>query len=362
LRHSKGKDTRRWLTSGGVIHIGRRHWRCPSCAWSGYLADDCLGLKGVLSLRLRRLACLSTSTHSFAKSSQHLLEFCGVEVCAETLRQYCERDGRVMAQWLSKHTLVEEMFAAEEGVAEFQMDAGKVNTIDGWRDYKVGSFARRPLAEASSPSAWAERPLPRPTVQVLLAAVESIEDFKPRLEHEAARLGLEREEVHCLGDGADWIWKAVNEVFDRPRQTLDVYHGLEHFATFCKQAYGEGTALTQTRYERAQALLLHQGAQGVQTFVAEERTIHPEGTADVAARLADLENYFAKHAVRLNYSQNMEDGLPIGSGMIEGNVKTIGLRVKARGARWLPVNVGAMATLCCLSNSTCWHEFWTGAE
>ena len=281
-----------------------------------------------------------------------------MEVSAETLRQYCERDGRVMVAWLSKHTLVEEMFAAEEGAAEFQMDAGKVNTMEGWRDYKVASFARRPLAEAASPSEWAERTLPQVTTQVLLTAVESIEEFRPRLEHEAARLGLDREEVHCLGDGADWIWKAVGEVFDRPRQTLDVYHGLEHFATFCKQAYGEGTELAKTRYERAQALLLHQGAPGVQTFVAEERLLRP----DAAAGLAELENYFAKHADRLNYSKNLADGLPIGSGMIEGNVKTIGLRVKARGARWLPINVGAMGSLCCLSQSTYWHEFWAGAR
>lgn len=335
----------------------RRHWRCRKCDWSGYLSDDWLGSQGGnkgISLRLSRLACLATSTHSFAKASHHLRDFCGIEISAETLRKHCESEGRKMEGWLRTRSVVTEMFDEAEGMAEFQMDAGKVNTLEGWRDLKVASFARRPSAESATPEQWAKRTLPPPTAQVLIAAVESVEEFTPRLEKEAERLSLDREDVHCLGDGAEWIWKSVDQVFHQPRQTLDIYHGLEHLAQACKQTYGDGTELARTRYERAQALLLHQGAGGVETFLAEERALRPEAEP----LLNDVGQYFAKHAQRLDYRRNLEEGLPIGSGMIEGNVKTLGLRLKARGARWQVDNVGAMAHLCCLTHSIYWDDFW----
>ena len=336
----------------------RRHWRCPGCHWSGYLADEWLGLDGYLSGRLLRLACLSASTHSFAVSARHLQEYCGVAVAAETLRQHCTRAGRAMEQWLDQHPVVAETFAEAAGLAEFQMDAGKVNTTEGWRDFKVASFTRRPPAEAATPDQWAERTLPPATAQVMLSAVATIEEFKPRLEQTVERLGLDQADVHCLADGAEWIWKAVGELLHQPRETLDVYHGLEHLAGHCQQIYGEGTELARTRYERAQALLLHAGAAGVATFVAEEAAVRP----DTAAALAGLEQYFAKHAARLDYRQNLAEGLPIGSGQIEGNVKTIGLRVKARGARWRAGNVGAIAHLCCLSHGSYWEDYWASSK
>ena len=75
-------------------------------------------------------------------------------------------------------------------------------------------------------------------------------------------------------------------------------------------------------------------------------------------RIDGLSRYFAKHANRLNYADCLREGRAIGSGMIEGNIKTITLRLKARGARWLKSNVTAMSRLCCLSHGTFWNDYW----
>ena len=45
-------------------------------------------------------------------------------------------------------------------------------------------------------------------------------------------------------------------------------------------------------------------------------------------------NYFVVHLNRLDYRGRLASGEAIGSGAVEGAAKTLGLRLKARGARW----------------------------
>ena len=78
--------------------------------------------------------------------------------------------------------------------------------------------------------------------------------------------------------------------------------------------------------------------------------------------LQGMMGYFAKHSNRLGYKQRLAEGRPIGSGMVEGGAKTLGLRLKARGARWRVENVDKMAGLCCLRHSTYWNAYWESAN
>ena len=74
-----------------------------------------------------------------------------------------------------------------------------------------------------------------------------------------------------------------------------------------------------------------------------------------------LLNYFAKHVGRLNYKEQLANGRAIGSGAVEGEAKTQGLRLKARGARWLIKNVRPVASLVCVRNSVQWDAYWLAA-
>ena len=51
-------------------------------------------------------------------------------------------------------------------------------------------------------------------------------------------------------------------------------------------------------------------------------------------------------------------GDAIGSGVVEGAAKTLGLRLKARGARWRHKNARAMAALICCRHTDQWERFW----
>jgi hypothetical protein len=306
---------------------------------------------------MRRLACLETSDSSFAKSAEKLQAYCGVDVSAEVLRKYCEQEGKQMAAWQPQSETVAETFAKAVGEMEFTMDAGKANTLTGWRDIKIAIFAKRPLGEPATVAEWATRTLPKVTARTMMAAIEPIEIFAKRLRPLATHLGVtDPAQVYSLGDGAEWIWNAADLCFPGGLQGLDVFHGHEHIGDASKALYGEGTSEAQSSFERGRDLLLAEGWRGVCDHVAEELA-----KADDAKRrciLEELLGYFAKHTTRLGYRQRLAEGRPIGSGMVEGGAKTLGLRLKARGARWRVENVDKMAGLCCLRHSSYWNAYW----
>lgn len=74
-----------------------------------------------------------------------------------------------------------------------------------------------------------------------------------------------------------------------------------------------------------------------------------------------LLSYFAAHMGRIDYRGRLADGEAIGSGSVEGAAKTMGLRLKARGARWRHKNARAMAAMICCRHTDQWPLFWSGA-
>ncbi|MGL4463509.1 MAG: hypothetical protein ACRC1K_15265 [Planctomycetia bacterium] len=62
--------------------------------------------------------------------------------------------------------------------------------------------------------------------------------------------------------------------------------------------------------------------------------------------------------MRLNDQERLASGRAIGSGVVEGWTKTLGLRLKARGARWNPSNVRPMAILVCVPHSVQSEAYW----
>ena len=343
-----------------MVTLTRRHFRCPHCRDAGYTADALLGLDGYLSPRILRLACRFTADHSFEIAANRLFESLDVSVSGETLRRHCTAAGTAIAQWMRTDPAAAEPFRLASGEVEVQVDAGKVNTTAGWRDLKVLGFAKRPNGPAATPLQWATRDLPETTAQVFLADIEGIETFRQSWRVWADRLGVgSGAEVSVLGDGADWIWGAANAQFPGSQQVLDVYHALEYVSDAAKGLYGEGTAETMVSYESGKSKLLSDGWQGVCEWVADE--LSREDTAVRREAVECLVSYLSKHVCRVGYKSRLSEGRSIGSGLIEGRIKTVGLRMKARGARWVERNAEHMTALVALSNGTLWDNYWNVA-
>lgn len=351
------------MTTVGVLSLTRRYWQCRCGTEGAYAADAVLGLGQRLSKVVRRHCCRLAADVSFAKSSEHLREMLGVRLAPETLRALVESHGQAMASFQPKDEATARTFRVAEGGVELAVDAGKVNTReDGWKDLKIAVVSKRPAGQPVGPERWQEDDrLPEAGVAVSWAMVAASKVFRKTWGPSLRRLGVtEWAAVHALGDGASWIWKSVGRVLPGCTQTLDIYHAGERLGGCVQKVFGEGTAEATTAFERGRELLLREGWPGVCVWVAELLAV--EGAEEQARRRKATEKllgYFAKHTNRLDYRERLASGRAIGSGAVEGQAKTLGLRLKARGARWLKKNVRPMASLVCVRNSIQWDAYWS---
>lgn len=345
------------LTAIGPIRLVRWHGRCAPCGQVGFAADRLLGVDGWLTVRARRMASLAGLHDPFRKAEVLLAELSGWSIDAETLRRTTHAEASAAAAERAERTALPEAFAAASGEQELHIDAGKVNTREGWRDVKTAVFAGRRRGAAATADDYEQRTLPAPTVRSVVAAVEDCGAFGERCHQEAQRLGINASRLSVLGDGAEWIWNLATAWFLAAVQLLDVYHALEHVAAAGRQALGEGAAWT-TWLASARRLLVGDGYAGV-CEVLTRPLDDPEATGRLASAASGVLNYFAGHRDRLGYAVRLRRGQVIGSGLVEGTIKQrVNLRLKRTGARWQPMRVGPFVELLALSDSPEWNEYW----
>jgi hypothetical protein len=345
------------MTALGRSGLLRTYFACPGCDQGGAHVDRLLGLDGFLTRQATRLVCLTGGQHAFAPAARMLRACCGWTVSDETIRLACRGQAGRIAE--SHDTpAAGTAFAEAGGDVEFQLDATTVNTTGGWRDMKLGIFARREPGEEATATQWDSRDLPGPTARVAFAAIEPIDRFAPRIGEWAGRLKLtDTAAITTLGDGAAWIWNAAAEQLPGSGGVLDIYHASGHVSDAGKGLFGEGAAAAKTWLEEGRALLLSDGWAGLCDHIGATLLKAPELSGHAA--LGGLTGYFAAHAGRLNYAHRLHTGRSIGSGMVEGAAKNlIGRRLKQTGARWVVGNADAMACLCSLSYSDHWDLYW----
>ena len=316
-----------------------------------------LGLDGYLTVGAQRMACRAGVRQSFGLAEHLLAELAGWQLDEETIRRLCHAVA-AQATATREERAPAEKFAAAVGDREVQIDAGKVNTREGWRDVKVAVFARRPRGEPACAQEWDQRELPAPTLRSVVAAVEEAELFGGRCAAEAARLGfLDPRALSVLADGAEWIWNLAEQRFPGAAQTLDIYHGAEHLADAARRLFGEGNPQTQSQGNRATLRLLEDGYGGVMEWVGEISGQFPAGGD--GASLGSTLNYFAGHQERLPYALRLRRDQSIGSGMVEGSIKQLlNRRLKQTGARWKTEHVGPFVELHALANGPEWNAYW----
>ncbi len=324
-----------------------------------------LGVQGERYTKtVQKHCCRLAADMSFASASENLREMLGVDVCPETVRKVVQGHGQKMARFQGRDRAGEEAFRKAEGEVEFTTDAGKVNTREeGWKDLKIAVIAKRKAGEPTTPQEWKSQRLPPATIVLAFARIAKAKEFRKGWRPRLRRLGVTcMAGVQVLADGAGWIWKAVGRVLTGCVQTLDFYHACQHLNRCAERVYGEQTPEQRVAYRHARGLLLRQGWAGVCQWVSELLAVEEQGERERRRKATDrLIGYFYKHTARLNYAERLQAGRAIGSGQVEGKAKTLGLRLKARGARWRSHNVEPMASLVCVRHSSQWQTYWAMA-
>ena len=358
------------MTALGPIPATRYHGRCRACHRVSRPADRVIGLNGWLTRRARRMVCRAGLDRArrwvctvgldrpFRQAEGLLQELSGWSVDAETVRRITHEEASAACQGRPEREALPVAFETALGDPELHIDAGKVNTRDGWKDVKVAVFAVRERGDASTSEDIGGRDLPAPSVRSVIAAVEEIGRFEVRCKTEADRLNLTAmKKLSVLGDGAEWIWNAADRQFAGATQVLDVYHAAEHLATAGRAAFGEGPEF-QTWFESARQQLLGDGYLGACDALGRPLS-DPIASERMAAAAGSELNYFAGHRERMNYAVRLHRGQSIGSGLVEGTIKElVNLRMKRTGARWQAGRVGRFIELLALSKTVEWEEHW----
>lgn len=159
--------------------------------------------------------------------------------------------------------------------------------------------------------------------------------------------------MHGVGDGAPWIAQQLAQVFPRQRYLLDRYHLLEHL-------YAGATGLPQGGEAEARAWvaqqvsLIDQGRAGA--VVAQCRD---GGGSNPEHPLNQLARYLERQQEHLDYATARAQGLPVGSGAVEGGHRhVIQARLKLPGTWWKEDSVNPMLALRTLRANGGWEAFW----
>jgi hypothetical protein len=152
-------------------------------------------------------------------------------------------------------------------------------------------------------------------------------DFEPYIGRAGIAMGQHHaERIAFIADGAPKNWELQKTNFPAAVQILDFYHANEHLAAFC-ELLRDGAV---RRYHRWRTMM-EQG-QALQ-MIAELRRWADRST-DRSEAVKQI-SYFRTNVSRMEYDRYRAEGLPIGSGLVEGSCKfVIGKRFKGNGMRW----------------------------
>ena len=326
----------------GALTVERPWYHCRTCrhGWSPSDTTWDLAPRARVSAGLADwLVDLGAST-TFADAQRELGKLSGLQVSAETIRQYTERRGAAIetAEEATAQTVLRTQEAAAPlepapGTLVVETDGVMVRYQSGWHEVKLGLVGGQVSGDLTALS--------------YLAARRAADAFGPRLLAEAARRGalaivgwdgpstgypLARlRPVVVLGDGAHWIWELAAAHFGERREIVDFYHATQHVWTLAHALFGEGTWLAARWADFAILALAEEGARALLDLLDATRAPTPT-TATILQR---ERQYFRGDAARMDYPTFRAQGLPLGSGAVESAGRhLVQLRMKRAGARW----------------------------
>jgi len=203
-------------------------------------------------------------------------------------------------------------------------------------------------------------PVRDPESTTYVGAIETAEQFGPRLHAEAVRRGLTAATTAIvLGDGAPWIWRRADAHFPGAVQIVDLYHAREHLEAVGRLAFGSGSAVA-TAWVAARRDELDDG--DVEVIITEIRKLPAASDPKRQDELRKEAEYFETNKLRMCYKHFRARGFFVGSGVVEAGCKTVvAQRLKQSGMRWTVAGANAVIALRCRLLGNRWEELWRPA-
>lgn len=323
--------------------------------------DTLLGLTDSYTPGLTKLACRAAGTDgSYEEASQTLALYAGVNIPASQIRRLTEIIGPEVGAWSPKReeprsNQVPTLYVAADGTGvpmrKEETQGRKGRAEDGTaatREIKLGCvFSSHGVDEQGHPAR-------DPGTTTYLARFDNAEDFGSQLRQEARLRGLGKAQRSVfIGDGAHWIWNLARINFPGAIEILDFYHACEHLGVLARALWPEPKALLKLKQWIED---LRQNRLNKILAQASSALPHHGPRKETAQR--EIE-YFKTNASRMTYANFRQQGLFIGSGVVEAGCKTvIGKRTKQSGMFWRVPGAQHVLNIRCAVLGEIYDAFW----
>jgi hypothetical protein len=363
------------LTVLGPVAVRRPYYLCPHCHAGRFPADRELDIENTeFSPGVRRMQALVGQEAPFDHGRQQLQVLANLEVTTKSVERTAEAIGEDVAgreQREIQRAMQLELpllLGQPIPVLYVQMDGTGVPVVKketlgrpGRADGQPAHTREAKLGCVFAQTTWDEEgyPIRDPDSTTYTGAIETAEEFGPRIYREAWERGWSRAQRKVvMGDGAEWIWNLAAEYFPGAIQIVDLYHARQHLWDVVRRLYPQQEAVQKAWMKFHQKRLLDKGK--IEKLVEVLRSGEgptPEATEKIRAEA----DYFASNAERMRYPKFRRQHLFVGSGVIEAGCKTvIGSRLKRSGMFWTVQGANAILALRCCHHNGRFEDYWEG--
>lgn len=333
----------------GPLTVRRNYYHAAATGEGRYPLDAALRLAGPYTPALARLMSRAGAQTSFEAGSEDLRVYGGLAIQGRQIHRLMQIIGPAVhraaeaAPNATPAAPIPVLYVEVDGTGAPMVPTAlagrKGKQADGTaktREVKLGCVFTQHGTDAEG------QPVRDAASTTYLCGLETAGDFGTRLRREARRRGLgQSERVVLLGDGAAWVWELGRVNFSSAIEILDYYHAREHLSSLVAAFVGQATpaaAKLQTRWER------WLWAGDVMRLLKSARRRATAGGPALVAVVATELGYFERNRTRMRYGEFRQQGLFIGSGVVEAGCKTVvGQRAKQSGMCW--TEAGLLAVL-----------------
>jgi hypothetical protein len=366
-RHVHKRKVMWWRSTFGQVQIAEPCLVCPKAHGKDRPFQRLTGLRCRGKTKaLKRVLTDFGAEKSFAAASEQLWEHYGIRLDRSSIRQVVRQQAQRAEKFVaSQHQGAVSAYQTHKGLWEGQRwlivesDGSMVRTGKLEPAKEGGLSPKSLLPKRHRQTHWREVRLstvqrPGEDQRLYGAVMGGTQQAGEQMFGLALLMGWgEQTLVHGVGDGAPWIAQQIAEVFPKQRYLLDRYHLLEHLYTGA-ETLPVGFGLSAAEWVKRQLGAID--AAQVDKVVLECRAIAGQN-ADHP--LEGLARYLDNQRGHLDYSWAQAQGLPIGSGAVEGGHRyVIQQRLKLPGAWWSEESVNPMLALRTLRANGCWGPFW----
>ncbi|MFZ1400095.1 MAG: ISKra4 family transposase [Candidatus Promineifilaceae bacterium] len=299
----------------------------------------------------------------FKEAQEELEMMWGIEISTAGVRDITLRNGRVANELVEAEVARLQAEAPEASAPAEQLvmcaDGALVQVRNGeWREVKTVAFGE---FEAQW-DAKKKQVLTKTNQISYFSRVDKADTFAEMALYEWHQRGGDKaKQVVAVNDGALWIQAFIDYHCPQAIRVIDFAHAQAYLATIGKALYGAETEAFQQWYGRISKQLgqkpPHRTLNELR-FLQASHQDHPD--------IAEIEQavlYLERRQEMIDYAHFRNQGVPIGSGIVESGHKVVmQRRMKQAGMRWAEDNLNPMLALRMAVCNRRWKPTWQNIQ